>query len=327
MQRRSFITLLGGAAAAWPLAARAQQRRLPTIGYLHQSTAAIDSKYNAAFSQRLRELGWIEGRTVAIEYRYAEGRSERLAEFAAEFVRLKVDVIVAGSTPPTAAAKRATAVIPIIGVALGDPVGSGLVASLARPGGNVTGLSTQAPDFAGKKVELLREVIPTLRHLAVLVDISNDDRLNSSVTDEVRAAARTLGIEVVPMEIRRFADIAPAFEALKGRAEAIFVTGSPVVITNRAGFHTLAMGARLPAIYNNRPYVEAGGLMSYGPHTPHTYRRAAEFVDKILRGTQPADIPVEQPTKFELVVNLTTAKALGLTIPETFLVRADEVIE
>ena len=326
MRRRDFVGLVGGA-AAWPLAARAQQRKLPTIGYLHQSTAALSSQETAAFLQRLRELGWIEGRTVAIESRYAEGRSERLAEFAAEFVRLKVDVIVATSTPPAAAAKRATAVIPIIGVALGDPVSSGLVASLERPGGNVTGLSNQAPDFAGKKIELLREVIPTLRHLAVLVDSSNDDRLNSSVTDEVRAAARTLGIEVVPMEIRRFADIAPAFEALKGRAEAIFVTGSPLIITNRAGFHTLAMGARLPAIYNSRSYVEAGGLMSYGPNTPHTFRRAAEFVDKILRGTQPADIPVEQPTRFELIVNLTTAKVLGLTIPETFLVRADEVIE
>jgi putative ABC transport system substrate-binding protein len=326
MRRRDFVGLVGGA-AAWPLAARAQQRKLPTIGYLHQSTAALSSQETAAFLQRLRELGWIEGRTVAIESRYAEGRSERLAEFAAEFVRLKVDVIVATSTPPAAAAKRATALIPIIGVALGDPVSSGLVASLERPGGNVTGLSNQAPDFAGKKIELLREVIPTLRHLAVLVDSSNDDRLNSSVTDEVRAAARTLGIEVVPMEIRRFADIAPAFEALKGRAEAIFVTGSPLIITNRAGFHTLAMGARLPAIYNSRSYVEAGGLMSYGPNTPHTFRRAAEFVDKILRGTQPADIPVEQPTRFELIVNLTTAKVLGLTIPETFLVRADEVIE
>ena len=326
MRRREFINLLGGA-AAWPLAARAQQRKLPTIGYLHQSTAALSSQESAAFLQRLRELGWIDSRTVAIESRYAEGRSERLAEFAAEFVRLKVDVIVATSTPPAAAAKRATAVIPIIGVALGDPVGSGLVASLARPGGNVTGLSTQAPDFAGKKVELLREVIPTLRHLAVLVDFSNDDRLNSSVTDEVRAAARTLGIEVVPMEIRRFADIAPAFEALKGRAEAIFVTGSPLIITNRAGFHTLAMGARLPAIYNGRSYVEAGGLMSYGPNQPAMFRRAADYVDKILRGTKPADIPVEQPTRFELIVNLTTAKVNGLTIPETFLVRADEVIE
>jgi len=327
MRRREFITLLGSATAAWPLAARAQQRKLPTIGYLHQSTAALSSQETAAFLQRLRELGWIDRLTVAIESRYAEGRSERLAQFAAEFVRLKVDVIVATSTPPAAAAKRATAVIPIIGVALGDPVSSGLVASLERPGGNVTGLSNQAPDFAGKKIELLREVIPTLRHLAVLVDFSNDDRLNSSVTDEVRAAARTYGIEVVPMEIRRFADIAPAFEALKGRAEAIFVTGSPLIITNRAGFHTLAMGARLPAIYNGRSYVEAGGLMSYGPNQPAMYRRAADYVDKILRGAKPTDIPVEQPTKFDLVINLAIAKALGLTIPESFLLRADEVIE
>ena len=326
LRRREFIAGLCGT-AAWPLAARAQQRKLPTIGYLHQSTAAVSSQETTVFWQRLRELGWIDSRTVAIESRYAEGRSERLAQFAAEFVRLKVDVIVATSTPPAAAAKRATAVIPIIGVALGDPVGSGLVASLARPGGNVTGLSTQAPDFAGKKVELLREVIPTLRHLAVLVDFSNDDRLNSSVTDEVRAAARALGIEVVPMEIRRFADIAPAFEALKGRAEAIFVTGSPLIITNRAGFHTLAMGARLPAIYNGRSYVEAGGLMSYGPNQPAMFRRAADYVDKILRGAKPTDIPVEQPTKFDLVINLTTAKVLGLTVPDQLLAITDEIIE
>jgi putative ABC transport system substrate-binding protein len=326
MKRREFITLLGGAAAAWPLAARAQQRRLPTIGYLHQSTAAISSQYTAAFVQRLRELGWIEGRTVAIEYRWAEGRTEALAEFAAEFVRLKVDVIVASATPAVAAAKRATTVIPIIGVNLGGLVDAGLVAGLARPGGNVTGLSNQGVDLIGKKVELLREVVPTLRQLAVLVDIGIVE-MGSLVIDEVRAAARTLGLEVVPAEIRRAADIVPAFEALKGRAEAIFVPGGPLMNTNRARIHTLAMGARLPAIYNARSWVEPGGLMSYGPNIPHMFRRAAEFVDKILRGTQPADIPVEQPTKFELIVNLTTAKALGLTIPETFLVRADEVIE
>jgi ABC-type uncharacterized transport system substrate-binding protein len=328
MKRRDFITLLGGAAAAWPLAARAQQRRLPTIGYLLPLTAAISSQRTAAFLQRLRELGWIEGRTVAIEYRYAEGRSEPLAEFVAEFVRLKVDVIVAAQTPPVVAAKRATAVIPIIGVALGDPVGAGLVASLARPGGNVTGLSSLAPELAGKRVELLREVVPTLRHLAVLVEITADrSNLNSSVTDEVRAAARTLGLEVVPMEIRRVADIAPAFEAIKGRAEAILVAGSQIMSTNRIRVNTLALAARLPTIYFGRAYVEGGGLMSYGPNNPHMFRRAADYVDKILRGTQPADIPVEQPTRFELTVNLTTAKALGLTIPETFLLRADEVIE
>ena len=264
MQRRSFLTLLGASAAAWPLAVRAQQRRLPTIGYLDSCTAAISSQDTSAFLQRLRELSWIEGRTIAIEYRFAEGRSERYAEIAAEFVQLKVDVIVASTTSPVAAAKRATAVIPIVGVNLGDPVGSGLVTGLARPGGNVTGLSSQGTDLAGKKVELLREVVPTLRHLAVLVEIGID--ASSLITDEVRAAARTLGLEVVPMEIRRAADIVPAFEALKGRAEAIFVLGGALINTNRARVHTLAMGARLPAIYNARSYVEAGGLMSYGPN-------------------------------------------------------------
>jgi putative ABC transport system substrate-binding protein len=321
------MTLLGGA-AAWPVAARAQQRRLPTIGYLHAGTAANIRHSTDAFLRRLGELGWVEGRTVAIEYRYAEGRSESLAELVAEFVRLKVDVIVAGPTPSVAAAKRATAVIPIVGVNF-DPVGSGLVASLARPGGNVTGPSSQGFDLIGKKVELLREVVPTLRRLAVLVDIGSDSiiEMTSLVTDEVRAAGRTLGLEVVPAEIRRAADIVPAFEALKGRAEAIYVAGGGLMVANRGRIHTLAMGARLPTLYNNRNYVEAGGLMSYGPYIPHIFRRAADYVDKILRGTQPADIPVEQPTRFELVVNLTTAKALGLTIPETFLVRADEVIE
>jgi putative ABC transport system substrate-binding protein len=258
MRRREFVGLVGGA-AAWPLVAQAQQRKLPTIGYLDPNTAAISSQDIAAFLQRLRELGWIEGRTVAIESRYTEGRNERLAEFAAEFVRLKVDVIVASSTPAVVAAKRATAVIPIIGVAVGDPVGAGLVASLARPGGNVTGLSSLGPDLAGKRVELLREVVPALRHLAVMVDFSNDDRLTSSVTDEVRAAASTLGLEIVPMEIRRVADIAPAFEAIKGRAEAMFVAGSQIMNTNRAQVHALAMGARLPAIYVARSYVEGGG--------------------------------------------------------------------
>src|SRR5262245_28150680 len=232
MQRREFISLLGGAAAAWPVAARAQQRRRPTIGYLHQSTAAISTQYTAAFLHRLGELGWIEGRTVAIEYRRAEGRSEPLAELAAELVRLKVDVIVASATAGVAAAKRATAVIPIVGVNMGDPVGTGLVTSLGRPGGNVTGLSSQGPDLSGKKVELLREVVPTLRHLAVLIDMGNDNTPNSLITDEVRAAARTLGLEVIPMEIRRAADIAPAFETFKGRAEAIFVQSAALTSAN-----------------------------------------------------------------------------------------------
>jgi putative ABC transport system substrate-binding protein len=324
-RRREFITLLGGA-AAWPLAARAQQpAKLPTIGLLGSSTPLAMSQWVAAFVQRLRDLGWTEGRTVVIEYRWAEGRSSRAAEIAAEFVRLKVDVIVLYSTSPVLAAKQATSVIPIVFAAANDPVGANLVASLARPGGNVTGLSVQQADVAGKKLELLREVVPGLRHLAIMANTGNPGVMLEM--GEAQAAARTLGLEAITVEIRRAEDIAPGFDALKGRAEALYVCTDPLVITNRARIHTLAMGARLPTIYNSREYVEAGGLMSYGPNFPDLFRRAADYVDKILRGAKPGDIPVEQPTKFDLVINLTTAKALRLTIPESFLLRADEVIE
>jgi putative ABC transport system substrate-binding protein len=283
------------------------------------------SQWVAAFVQRLHELGWIEGRTVAIEYRWAEGRSERFAEIAAEFVRLKVDVIVTYATPPAIAAKKATAVIPIVSAVMGDPVGAGLVASLARPEGNVTGLSNQSADLAGKRVELLREVVPGLRRLAVLANVSNP--VSGVEMGEVQASAKALGLDVVTLEIRRAEDIAPAFETLKDRAQALYVAGDPLMITNRVRINTLALGARLAATYNQREYVEAGGLMSYGPNFPDLFRRAGDYVDKILRGTKPAAIPVEQPTKFDLVINLTTAKALGLTVPDTLLARADEVIE
>jgi putative ABC transport system substrate-binding protein len=275
--------------------------------------------------QRLRELGWVEGRNIAIEYRWAEGRGERYAEIAAEFARLKVDVILTSGAASVIAAKQATSVIPVVFATAGDPVGTGLVASLARPGGNVTGLSIQQTDLAGKRLELLRELIPGLRRLAILANVGSPN----AVLDmrEVQAAASTFGLEVTPFEIRRAQDIAPGFEALKGRAGALYVVTDPLVFTYRARIHTLAMGARLPTIYNFQEYVEAGGLMSYGPNFPELWRRAAEFVDKILRGAKPSDIPVEQPTKFDLVINLTTAKALGLTIPESFLLRADEVVE
>jgi ABC-type uncharacterized transport system substrate-binding protein len=326
VRRREFITLLGGAAATWPLAARAQQpARLPTIGFLGSSTPLAMSQWVAAFVQRLRDLGWTEGRTVVIEYRWAEGRSSRAAEIAAEFVRLKVDVIVTYSTAPVIAAKQATSVIPIVFAAANDPVGANLVASLARPGGNVTGLSVQQTDVAGKKLELLREVVPGLRHLAIMANTGNPGGMLEM--GEAQAAARTLGLEAITIEIRRAEDIAPGFDALKGRAEALYVCTDPLVVTNRARIHTLAMGARLPTIYNSREYVETGGLLSYGPNWPHMWSRAAGMVDKILRGTKPADIPVEQPTKFDLVINLTTAKALGLDVPPTLLARADEVIE
>jgi putative ABC transport system substrate-binding protein len=223
------------------------------------------------------------------------------------------------------AAKRVTAVIPIVSAVMGDPVGTSLVASLARPGGNVTGLSVLTPDLAGKRLELLREVLPGLRRLAFLGNVGNPTTLLE--VGEVRAAARTLGLDIIALEIQRPEDIALAFETLKGRAQALYVAGDPLMITNRVRINTLALAARLPTMYSARGPVEAGGLISYGTNYPNLFRRAADYVDKILRGTKPADIPVEQPTRFELIVNLTTAKALGLTIPETFLVRADEVIE
>jgi putative tryptophan/tyrosine transport system substrate-binding protein len=326
MRRREFIALVGGAAASLPLAGRAQQSgKLPTIGVLGPTTPLVESQPLAAFVQRLRELGWMEGRTVAIEVRWAEGRSERFAEIAAELVRLKVDVIFTYATLPVLALKQATSVIPIVFASAADPVGTGLVASLARPGGNVTGLSNQQADTAAKRLELLREVIPGLARLAILANVGNP----AAVLDmrEIQAAARTLSLETVTSEIRRAEDIAPAFEAFIGRVHALYVAGDPLVNTNRIRINSLALGAHLPTMHGYRQYVEAGGLMSYGPSTVDAYRRAADYVDKILRGAKPGDIPVEQPTKFDLVINLTTAKALGLTIPESFLLRADEVIE
>jgi putative ABC transport system substrate-binding protein len=325
MKRRDFITLLGGAAAAWPVAARAQQAgKVPTIGFLGANTFANMSRSTAAFVQRLRELGWIEGRTIAIEFRWAEGRTDHLAEMFAEFVRLKVDVIVTAATAPTLAAKQATSRIPIVFAGAGDPVGNGLVASLARPSGNVTGLSQQQTDTAGKRLELLREVVPSLHRLAILVNPSNPAA--ALERDEVRAAARTLGLQEAIFEIRRAEDIAPAFEALKDRAEALYISLDPLMGANQSRINTLALAARLPTMHGRREPVEAGGLMSYAVNFEELFRRAADFVDKILRGTKPADIPVEQPTKFELVVNLTTAKALGLIVPPTLLVFA-EVVE
>ena len=326
MKRREFMTLLGGAAATWPLAARAQQpAQLPTIGFLGASTPAIMGQWVAAFVQRLRELGWIEGRTIAIEYRWAEGRSARANEIAAEFVRLKVDVIVTHSAELVVAAKQATSVIPIVFGLAADPVGSGLVASLARPGGNVTGLSVQGTDLAGKRFELLREIVPGLRWLAVIANAG----ASGAVLEmrEAQAAARALGLEVATPEIRRAEDIVPAFEALNGHAQALYVASDPLLYANRVRINTLELGARLPTMHATREYVEAGGLMSYGANYPDLFRRAGDYVDKILRGAKPADLPVEQPTKFDLVVNLITAKVLGLTVPPTVLARADEVIE
>jgi putative tryptophan/tyrosine transport system substrate-binding protein len=325
MRRREFITLIGGA-AGWPLVARAQQSARPlTIGFFGRTTRSAAVEWTAAFVQRLRELGWIEGRTIAIEYRWAEGREQRFAEIVAEFVRLKADVIVTSGTPQVLAAKQVTSVIPIVFATAGDPVASGLVASLARPGGNVTGLATLVPDLAGKRLELLREVVPGLRRLAIMGNVGNP--VTVVEFREVREAAGTLGLEAHTLEIRRAQDIAPSFEALKGQADALYVCIDALIDTHRVRINTLALGARLPTMHASREYAEAGGLMSFGPNFPDLFRRAAEYVDKILRGVKPGDIPVEQPTKFDLVINLTTAKALGLEVPPTLLARADEVIE
>ena len=324
--RRQFIVLLGGAAAAWPLAARTQQvGKLPTIGFLGSGTRSATSEWTAAFVQRLRELGWIDGRNVAIEYRWGEGRAERFTEIAAELVRLNVDVILAGGTEPAVAAKHATSVIPIVFALAADPIGNGLVASLARPGDNVTGLSNMESDLAAKRLGLLREVLPGFHRLAVMVNGAYSGGATEML--EIDAAARTLGLEIVAFPIRRVEEIAPSFDALKGRAEALYVVGDPLANTHRLRIITFALAARLPTVHSQRQYVEAGGLMSYGANFPDLNRRAADYVDKILRGAKPADIPVEQPTKFDLVVNLITAQALGLEVPPSLLGRADEVIE
>jgi putative ABC transport system substrate-binding protein len=292
-------------------------------GSLFADAPVIFSPWVAAFVERLRALDWIEGRTIAIEYRWSDS-SERDAEIAAEFVRLKVDAILTDG-PSVPIVKRATAVIPIVFALASDPVGGGLVASLARPGGYVTGLSLQSTDLAGKRVELLREVVPRLRRLAIIVDVGFPQ--SALELAEAQAGARTLGIEVAPLEIRRAEDIAPAFEALKPEADALYVVGAPLVDANRTRIIEPALRARLPTIFSNRYAVQAGALMSYGANFSDLFRRAADLVNKILRGAKPADLPVEQPTKFDLVINMVTAKALGLEIPATVLARADEVIE
>jgi putative ABC transport system substrate-binding protein len=324
MRRREFIAFVGGTAAAWPLAARAQKSdKVPIIGFLGATTPAIWSTWVAAFLQRLRELGWIDGSTVAIEYRWAQGRDELYAEFAAEFVRLKVDVILTAGTDATIAVKKTTSEIPIVFAAVGDPVGTGLVASLAHPGGNVTGLSNEQADLAGYRLELLHEVVPSVRRVALLGNIGNP-----LILLEMRAAeeaAPKLGLEVFRLGVRKAEEIESAIESVRARADALYVCTDPLISTNRVRINILAIGEKLPTMNSFREYVQAGGLISYGPNFPDLFRRTGDFVNKILRGARPADIPVEQPVKFDLMINTTTAKVLGLTIPEKILVRASEV--
>jgi|SRR6516165_4026697 len=323
-RRRQFITLLGGA-AAWPLAARAQQAgKIRAIGLL--SPASRSPSVVPALFDALAELGWIEGKNLVVERRYAENRLERLPELAAELVRLNVEVIVANGTLGPLAAKRATSTIPIVMTAAGDPLGSGLVASLARPGGNVTGISLMAPDLGGKRLELLKELLPRLARVAVLWNAANP--YAAIVFKETQAAGRTLGIEVQSLEVRGPDDFDGAFDtARKQRPDALITVEDPLTFSHQKRIADFATGQQLPSLYGFREFVVAGGLMSYGANVADLFRRAASYVDKILKGAKPADLPVQQPTTFELVINVKTARALGLEIPPTLLARADEVIE
>jgi putative ABC transport system substrate-binding protein len=326
MRRREFITLLGAVATVLPLTVRAQQTgKLRTIGLLVPGTRSVFGPWTTVFIQRLHELGWTEGRNIVIEYRWGEGQSERYAEIAAELVQLKADIIVVGGNEAAIAVKRATSIIPTVFAVAADPIGTGLVSSLTRPGGNVTGLSVQFTDLAGKRLGLLREIVPGLRRLGVMANVAAPGAVLEM--HAVQTTASKLGLEVASSEIRHVEDIAPAFDKFKGSVDALYVCSDPFFVTNRTRISTLALGARLPTMHAIREHAEVGGLMSYGPNFPDLWRRAGDFVDKILRGAKPADIPVEQPTKFDLVINLTTARALGLTVPPTLLARADEVIE
>jgi len=323
MERRELIKLLSATIAAWPLVVQAQQGTPRHIGVLG-ADATVWNSWTVAFVTRLRELGWIEGDTIDIEYRWAGGSSRRVSDFTAELLRRHVDVIVTYGSA-AAVLKQATTTIPIVLAVAFDPVSAGLVSSLAQPGGNVTGLSIQQPELIGKRLELLGEVIPQLHRLAIMANANYAPPMLEA--ERVRATAHALDLEAARLEIWRSQEITPAFEAIKGKADALYVVSDALIDANRTLIITLALSARLPTILSYRDYVEAGGFMSYGPNYADLFRRAADMVDKILRGTKPSDIPVEQPSKFELVINLATARAIGLTVPSTVLARADEVIE
>jgi len=329
MRRREFLTILSGSAMA-PLirldAALAQQpRNSPKIGFLGKTTPTIWSANVSAFQNRLRELDWIDGRNVSIEYRWAEGHDDRYAAFAGEFAQRKVDVIVTAGTTAVIALKKVTSAIPIVFAAAGDPVRTGLVNSLSRPGGNVTGLSNLQTDLGGRRLSLLLEIVPSIKRVAVLGNVASP--LIALEMEAVKEDAAKLGLETFRLEVTKAEEIVPGIKALNGVADALYICSDPFLTTYRVRINTLAIAQKLPTINAFREYVVAGGLMSYGPNFPDLFRRSADYVDKILRGAKPADIPVEQPVKFDLVINNTTAKAIGLTIPEQFLLRANEVIE
>jgi putative tryptophan/tyrosine transport system substrate-binding protein len=322
VRRREFIALVGGAAAAWPLAALAQQPAMPMIGFLRLGQPP--KSWVDAFQQGLRELGYVDGKNIVVEFRFTDGSVDQLPQVVDELMRLKVNVILASTGPAAQAAKKATTSLPIVFVGVIFPVEMGLVPSLGRPGGNITGLANNPVDFAGKRLELLRELVPKLRRVAVLWDRTNPT--NSLQLEGAEVAARTLGMQLEPVPVRGPNDFDSGFKGMHG-ADGLLVLDSPVFISHRARLAGLAATSGLPTIYGFREMAEAGGLMSYGAHYPDMYRRAATYVDKILKGANAADLPVELPTKFELVINLKTAKALGITVPPALLNRADEVIE
>jgi putative tryptophan/tyrosine transport system substrate-binding protein len=328
VRRREFIALVGGAIAC-PMDVRAQQQaeKVPRIGYLRVTSASDRPPLLDAFRQGLRELGWVEGQNIVIDYRFAEGRLDRLPDLAAELVRLKVDVIVSLGTQGVTAAKNATETIPIVMIAVRDPVGAGLIASLARPGGNVTGVSGYAGlETVAKQLELLKETVPKIRRVAILLNPTN--AYHSLAMREVNVAAQTLGVQLQLLEARGPNEFEGAFAAMvKERVGALLVLSDVIFNSHASRLADLAARSRLPTAYAVRESVEAGGLMSYGPSFLELYRRSAAYVDKIVKGAKPADLPVEQPTKFELVINLKAAKALGLEVPPLLIAQADELIE
>ena len=326
MKRRTFIFALGGA-AAWPFAACAQYAgKIPRIGFMGNSTAALEANLLNPFRDGLRELGYEENRNIAIEYRWAEGDYSRFPTLVAELLAAKVDVIVTAGTPAALAVKAATSSVPLVMVAVGDPIGTGIVASLGRPGGNITGLSSIAPELEGKRLALLREVIPSLSHVAILWNPANPFHVTS--LKQAQVAAGLLRIKLQSVEVRATEEIDGAIAKMKSdRPEALLILADRVFLHDRKQLMDFASENRIAGVYAYKELVVAGGLMSFGPNYADMHRRAATFVDKILKGTKPADLPVEQPTKFELVINLKTAKAQGLTVPPTLLATADEVIE
>src|SRR5713226_5262497 len=327
MKKKVFCLALGALLLALSFQAEAQQpAKIPRIGYLIATSASTEKSRIEAFRQGVRELGYVEGKSIVIEWRYAEGKFDRLPSLAAELVRLKVDVIVTAGPAATRPAKEATSTIPIVMGFDIDPVGNGFVASLARPGGNITGLSTLAPEISGKQLELLKEIVPKLSRVAVFGTSTRPG--NAQALREVELAAGALGVQLQYLEVRDPKDIETAFqEARKGRADAVLVSALPILASQRTQIADLAVKNRLPAAYGQPEYLDAGGLMFYGASITEMFHRAATYVDKILKGTKPADLPVEQPMKFELVINLKTAKQIGLTIPQSVLYRADKVIK